>query len=146
MGLTVGLLSTQILTPTFVIPGFANLAIAAEVNTDADTIGEEIASDYETDSDFLRNEEGQFADETDEFMGDAEQNIEAMPEYIDDLTDQGEVGIDAISDEVTPVAENALDEAMDVGWIPIPIVAALVVVAGITAYFVATKKPKNPQI
>jgi len=133
---TLGLLPIQAAFSDFVAPTFA-YASEAEPPVSEDG-SEEPATEDAGSSEAVVNEEGE---------------LEPMPEYIDD-TGEGFEGIEAISGELDDALEGEeeadavvdLNEPAELGIVPLIIVIAALIASGVAAFFIATKKPKQPTV
>ena len=133
-----GLLPIQSIVAGSITPTLA-YAAEAEAPTEEDSAFEDAVSEEEIAAQF---------DGTEGY----DPSVEAMPEYTDDIG-EGITGIEAISEEFDDLeyaddeaAEDELDDSVELGIIPLAIVGGGLILAGVAAYFIATKKPKQPTV
>jgi len=81
-------------------------------------------------------------------------DVEPMPEYIDDIGEEP-IGIEPIAGELEDALEGEeedadavidLNEPAELGVIPLIIVVVALIASGVAAFFIATKKPKQPTV
>ena len=117
----IGLLPIQAFTPSFVTPAFISIAGASEL--DGTNPEEIIPIEPIQDENFPEIE------------------VEEMPEYIDDLSEYDEQATEA-SLEATEEVAGSTDDTVDIGWVPVAIIISVLLISGIGAFYLATRKKK----